>query len=263
MEHHFTRQELYDRVWSKPMSHLVVELGTTTGNFSALLRRADIPTPPPGHWMRKEFGKPVDQPPLPPAPTGCVEPLMLDTEKPRIKRKLKDVDTSPNAGSLSTDTQQVLVPPSEAPVQLSLKPRPTQPTTMTRQELYGAVWTTPLSRLAGEYGISGNGLAKICDRENIPYPPRGYWAKHAVGKAPKQMPLPKSSSTRSITIRPTPLPPPPTELPPEVKQQAEKARTSEAALVVPDRLSRPHTVIASWLTEHEQKTLTAGDTSGS
>lgn len=40
---------------------------------------------------------------------------------------------------------------------------------MTREELYGAVWTTPLSRLAEEYGISGNGLAKICDRENIPY----------------------------------------------------------------------------------------------
>lgn len=64
MEHHFTRQELYDCVWSKPMSHLVVELGTTTGNFSALLRRADIPTLPAGHWMRKEFGKPVEQPPL-------------------------------------------------------------------------------------------------------------------------------------------------------------------------------------------------------
>lgn len=166
MEHHFTRQELYDRVWSKPISHLVVELGTTTGNLSALLRRADIPTPSPGHWIRKEFGKPVEQPPLPPTPTGCFEPLILDTEKPRIKRKLKYVEAHPDAGPVSVDTQQVLVPPVEDPVQASPKPRPTQPTTMTREELYGAVWTTPLSRLAEEYGISGNGLAKICDREN-------------------------------------------------------------------------------------------------
>lgn len=64
-----------------------------------------------------------------------------------------------------------------------------------------------MSRLAEDYGISGNGLAKICDREDIPYPPRGYWAKYAVGKAPKQTPLPKSSSAHSIAIRPTPLPP--------------------------------------------------------
>lgn len=203
--------------------------------------------------MRREFGKPVEQPPLPPAPFGCVEPLVLDTEKPSVKRKLKNVKADPDAVSVSADTRQVLAPPAEGPVQVALKPRPTQPTTMTREELYGAVWTTPMSRLAEDYGISGNGLAKICDREDIPYPPRGYWAKHAVSKAPKQTPLPKSSSMHSITIRPTPLPPPPIELPPEVKQQADKARASEAALVVPERLLRPHTVIASWLTEHEQK----------
>jgi hypothetical protein len=253
MEHRFTRQELYDRVWSKPMSHLVVELGTTTGNLSTLLRHADIPTPSSGHWMRKEFGKPVEQPPLPPAPSGCVEPLVLDTEKTSIKRKPKHVKAGPATVSVSGETQQVLASPAEDTVQVALKPRPTQPTRMTREELYNAVWTTPMSRLAMDYGISGNGLAKICDREDIPYPPRGYWAKHAVGRAPKQTPLPKSSSAHSITIRPTPLPPPPIELPPEVKQQAEKARASESALAVPERLLRPHAVIASWLTEHEQK----------
>jgi hypothetical protein len=37
MEHRFTRRELYDRVWSKPMSHLVVEVGTTTGNPHAII----------------------------------------------------------------------------------------------------------------------------------------------------------------------------------------------------------------------------------
>ncbi|OWV93846.1 hypothetical protein ATY81_14625 [Rhizobium sp. R72] len=110
MEHRFTRQELYDRVWSKPMSHLVVELRTTTSNLSTLLRRADIPKPSSGHWMRKEFGKPVEQPPLPPAPSGCVEPLVLDTEKPSIKRKLRYTKADPDAVSVSVDPQQVLAP---------------------------------------------------------------------------------------------------------------------------------------------------------
>ncbi len=92
MEHRFTRKELYDQVWSKPISHLVSELGTTTGILSALLRRADIPTPPSGYWMRKEFGKPVVQMALPPAPAGCLEPLLLDTEARGVGRRPKPVE---------------------------------------------------------------------------------------------------------------------------------------------------------------------------
>ncbi len=251
MEHRFTRQELYDRVWLKPISHLVAELGTTTAILSTLLRRADIPTPPSGHWMRKEFGKPVEQPPLPPTPSGCVEPLVLDTQKQGPRRKPQHAKADPAAAIVAAQKTPAALP--ENPMQAAPKPRPTQPTTMTREELYNAVWTAPMSRLAEDYGISGNGLAKICDREDIPYPPRGYWAKHAVGKEPKRTPLPKSSSAHSITIRPTPSPPPPIELPLEVKQQADEARASEAALAVPERLLRPHAVIASWLAEHEEK----------
>lgn len=249
MEHRFTRQELYDRVWSKPMSHLVAELGTTTAILNTLLRRADIPTPSSGHWMRKEFGKPIEQPLLPPTPSGCVEPLVLDTGKQEARRKSKHVKADPVAALVAA--QMAPMAPPGNPTHTVPKPRPTQPTTTTREELYTAVWTTPMSRLAEHYGISGNGLAKMCDRENIPYPPRGYWAKHAVGKAPRQAPLPKSSSAHFITIYPTPLPPPPLELPPEVKQQVDRA--SASALVVSERLLRPHSVIASWLAEHEER----------
>jgi len=41
MEHRFTRQELFDLVWSKPMSHLIAELKTTATVFTMLLRRSD------------------------------------------------------------------------------------------------------------------------------------------------------------------------------------------------------------------------------
>lgn len=203
--------------------------------------------------MRREFGKPVSQPSLPPPPSGCVEPLVLNTEKSKVSAKLKHDRADLKAISAPTETQQALVPSIEEPAPPLLKPRPTQPINLTRQELYSAVWATPMSRLAEDYGISGNGLAKICDREGIPYPSRGYWAKHAAGKAPKQTPLPKSSSAQPITIRPTPLPPPPIQLSPEVKQQVETARASESALAVPERLLRPHAVIAAWLAAHEQK----------
>ena len=62
------------------------------------------------------------------------------------------------------------------------------PVTIQREELYRQVWTTPMSRLAKTYGITGNGLAKVCDRLKVPYPPRGYWAKKAAGKKVVQDP---------------------------------------------------------------------------
>jgi len=60
----------------------------------------------------------------------------------------------------------------------------------TRDELYEAVWSEPLIKLAERYKVSGNYLARVCDSLRIPRPDRGYWAKEAVGKAPSKTPLP-------------------------------------------------------------------------
>jgi hypothetical protein len=58
--------------------------------------------------------------------------------------------------------------------------------TLTRQELYDLVWSTPMTKLAETFGISDVGLAKICDRHRVPTPPRGYWAKKEAGHKVKQ-----------------------------------------------------------------------------
>ncbi len=61
-----------------------------------------------------------------------------------------------------------------------------------RKELFEKVWSTPVSRLSKEYGLSDVGLAKICRRMEIPRPARGYWQKLKVGKTspkPKLKPL--------------------------------------------------------------------------
>ena len=57
---------------------------------------------------------------------------------------------------------------------------------LTRQELYDLVWSTPLTKLANDFGLSDVGLAKICERHRVPTPPRGYWAKKEAGKKVKQ-----------------------------------------------------------------------------
>ena len=63
-----------------------------------------------------------------------------------------------------------------------------------RDELYEKVWAHPMTRVSAEYGLSDNGLRKICRKLNIPWPPRGYWQKLAHNKKVRKMPLPLMSS---------------------------------------------------------------------
>lgn len=128
-------------------------------------------------------------------------------------------------------------------------------TTVSREALFRQVWETPMSRLARDYGISGNGLAKICDRLRVPYPPRGYWAKKAAGKKVVQFRLPdaEEGTPQAATIVPTPPPVPPPEIPSEIKQKLDAGKERVGAIVVPDRLVRPHPIVAAWLAERDQQ----------
>lgn len=44
--------------------------------------------------------------------------------------------------------------------------------TMTREQLYEQVWSVPIWTLCEQYGLSDNGLRKICRRLNVPVPAR-------------------------------------------------------------------------------------------
>jgi len=61
---------------------------------------------------------------------------------------------------------------------------------MARAELFERVWSQPVAKLAEEWGITGNGLKKVCRRVQIPVPPRGYWAKLKAGHSLKRPSLP-------------------------------------------------------------------------
>lgn len=124
------------------------------------------------------------------------------------------------------------------------------PAELTREQLYELVWQTPLSHLAPRYGISGTGLAKICRRMNVPYPPQGHWVTLAAGKKVAPTPLPPAGPDvpAHIVISPSPLSARQV-MPPE----AEATRAAMVAAGVPERLLRPHPVIAGWLADHERR----------
>ena len=130
-----------------------------------------------------------------------------------------------------------------------------QPVMLSREELYSQIWSMSMIRLAAQYGITGTGLAKICARLNVPCPPRGYWAKKAVGKPVVQYRLPEAGreTPLQVTITPAPPPAPPSKVQTELQQQIAAAQANHSGLAVPSRLVRPHTVIAQWLSEYDRR----------
>ena len=125
-----------------------------------------------------------------------------------------------------------------------------------RDELYRLVWARPMIHVAAEFGISGNGLSKICRKLDVPYPPRGYWAKLNAGKAPAVMPLPKrkddtpegATITRALLGQ--------SDASPEVVRARalfDEALEKAGEIFVPDRLSKPHPIIVGWKKEKERR----------
>lgn len=56
------------------------------------------------------------------------------------------------------------------------------------------VWAQPLGSVAPRFGLTANGLAKLCDRLDIPRPPRSYWSKD-IQQRPAPTPLPRDPYT--------------------------------------------------------------------
>ena len=140
---------------------------------------------------------------------------------------------------------------------MSSEAPPKGPSKLTREELYNLVWQTPMQHVAAQYGITGNGVAKICDRLNVPYPYRGYWAKKAAKKPVKQLPLPatKFSTPTDVTIAPTPpgRPSSTSSMPSELKDSYDEAKSRAASIRVSTSLRNPHPVIAGWIADNARE----------
>jgi len=78
--------------------------------------------------------------------------------------------------------------------------------TVTRVELYRRVWSTPMRTLAKEFGLSDVGLAKICEKHQIPRPLVGHWVRVQLGQETEQTPLPEIDDPKlgmvMIAVRP-------------------------------------------------------------
>lgn len=67
----FTREQFYELVWSKPMTHLAKEFAISDVALHKICKKHGIPNPPLGWWAKKAAGKKVKQMPLPEANPGA------------------------------------------------------------------------------------------------------------------------------------------------------------------------------------------------
>lgn len=95
-----TRQELYEKVWSKPLIHLAQELGISDVGIAKMCKRHDIPRPPFGYWSKINNGHKVKKTPLPPAKKDEAEPIVI-TSYDRPLRRVSD-DSEPDEFQIHT-----------------------------------------------------------------------------------------------------------------------------------------------------------------
>lgn len=73
-------------------------------------------------------------------------------------------------------------------------------TTIKRTALYAHIWERPMIHVGADFGITGNGLKKICIKHDIPRPPAGYFMMKSEKQARLKRVLPPRENDPDITI---------------------------------------------------------------
>ena len=116
---------------------------------------------------------------------------------------------------------------------------------ITREELYRQVWENPVMQVAQDYGISNVALAKICRKNQVPVPGRGYWARKAAGKTVQLRPgLTALAAGGSIVIRGSRVAVLPEAVRDAQRRAGERERRSENRIVVGAALRELHPAVA-------------------
>lgn len=98
---------------------------------------------------------------------------------------------------------------------------------IARKDLFERVWSTPLRKLAAEFGVSDVALAKACRRHQIPKPPMGHWTCVEYGRGSPKPSLPPAPHGEVVSF------------------SEEQSRVQKAAKLPPPKLGVPVAVSAT------------------
>lgn len=76
----YSREELYQDVWKKPLSELTEKYGKSNSDLSQLCKKLHIPVPSIGYWNKLAANRPVEsRPPLPEVKVVAMAPAPTPT----------------------------------------------------------------------------------------------------------------------------------------------------------------------------------------
>ena len=106
-----TRRELFELVWSMPMTKLSKQFELSDVGLRKICIKNQIPLPPQGHWIRKQFGKEDPTPELPKSdfnPTiklNDENKILFNREISEAKKAAKKLALSPPAISIRSPNE--------------------------------------------------------------------------------------------------------------------------------------------------------------
>lgn len=120
MKRNFTREELYDLVWSKPISKLATEFGLSDRGLSKICERHHIPVPGRGHWARVDAGLPAKKTPLWKLNSPAIQTVHISASPPKIQSTyLADILAEAKSAEKSDDPTPALLSEPASPTQLA------------------------------------------------------------------------------------------------------------------------------------------------
>lgn len=117
----FTREEFYELVWSRPLTHLAKEFAISDVALHKICRKHDIPNPPLGWWAKKAAGKKVTQTPLPKVKAGTAGKITI-----------ANANLGREAAALASVREQARIRASESDGSQAAPPHPVIDRTLAR-----------------------------------------------------------------------------------------------------------------------------------
>jgi hypothetical protein len=112
MGYQFTRQQLYELVWTGPIRTLAKSLGVSDVGLAKACRRGDIPLPPRGYWAKLNAGRQVTRTPLPLRAPGASNRVEVGAGRPQAFRQeaaeAPARDTAPPAPPVYDETLEAV-----------------------------------------------------------------------------------------------------------------------------------------------------------
>ena len=222
----YSRNRLYELVWKIPMRTLALQYGVSDSALRKACCRLLVPLPPQGYWNKVAAGKQVAQrpalPPLQMTEVGAQRRAYTAEERSAVLTQIaRDIAAGQTlaaacrqAGILEKTyrrwyrQQPALAPLDVYPItpRLSVDQAASGSSTMKswpkvsrkllcthdREKLHGEVWSTTISLLAEQYGVSESTIWERCRKLHIPLPAQGHWRRLRSGLPVQQRtPLPE------------------------------------------------------------------------